>query len=923
MPERPYPIRRYVSSRDRFLAPHDALTDSSSDVEYNTRKGSVRRRRGHSIVGDTWGGSPAGPVTGLLESAWGAVCRQISSLTSDALDDGYPTHAALFTKETEAATFGEVYVRSTGTNSGGANNYTLGEEYGTTHYADSNVTTASGIRLHAWPLFTNDITSGISRLQNSTHRRMVGNGARRGMLEAGNWMFIQGQTPIMWNKQWNDSTSSGSNINRIRCWGHPPPLIMPNFAADDMAEEQNDVAPWKNGTTFYTSVMFQFEDGSWGQPILPREPNDYNTAGLGKVTIPGTNGLYRDYITWSNIPIGPVGVKARALLRTRGMPYTATDTPAVSKLFICGVINDNATTTYRDSLGSDDGLIDDPDLVRFDHTWAPRAQYVTAGESRILLGGRVRPHLAGIVLAPSGSAASRDMNVSEDTAALSPTASDRFYVWTGSPDALSLYHGASTKNFSLGSTAAATFKTLQELCDEINATTVADNCKEWVAQVAPGTDPNLPAYYLLRTDGTGYFTVSTGDSAHTGGNNAFLRAFSPAFPAILYLDPLLVQSFDPQSPYNVVDDQGFFFSSAMPGTAAAAPMNFYFKNRRKPSSSNAGIYMGAAALGEMFVVCYSKSIYLFRNTRDMRTGFDDDYFLTPLNTTRGCIAWDSIVEGDGWVGYLTREGYVVTDGREERLISGDVYDAHGGATAATGDWVDEVAACAESVAAVVTTGQNQTDDMRFHAMVADSRLWVSYRGVGSNTESEKMVYDYSASETASGLAEVLMPDGTPWGWSPPHIKMAPGPMGKVEKAAGLALLAAHMVNTGTNDGGIVQFDTGSLDFASAIAPEMFGPMDTFGGIRDNQVQDFWIIYTKNGTGALFRFYRDIELATAHSITLPTTSTATFKKQRLLLPLGARGNAEGATWRISDTGASSNPLEVLGLIANYYPTMSEV
>ena len=719
---------------------------------------------------------------------------------------------------------------------------------------------------------------------------------------------MQGDLPIMWNKRWNDSTSAGTEVNRVRPWGQQMPLIMPNIPSGSYPTGSTTVKPWAVGDSFFISVMFKFEDGSYSQPMISREINSALSAGLGRITISGTAGDYYDYMPWRNIPIGPQGTVGRILLRTYKQATSATSAPVLSKFYICGVINDNTSTSYDDPLGNDDGLLDDPTIVRFDHEWPWRAQCVTASEERVLIGGNLKPNPAAIILAPSGISSSRDLNLSEDTTTGLGT-NDRFFVRVdlSGPSLQLKWFDKGTPAVSTQSISLSSPTTLQDVVDTINATTTGSTAKEWVAQLAPGADGSrIAADSLLSTT-----TVDVGDDTvmnptdTTSGN---IRAFCPSFPAVLYFN----DSWDAEY---TKGKQQVRFTGASPGHAPSATNNFYEGNHRSPVTQEDGPFVGAAPLYDKFVVCYERAIYVLRNIKGGSSGLDEDYHLVPLNSGRGCIAWDSIVAGNGVVGYLTRDGYVITDGAAEYVISNDVYKPFGGDT--SGDWADEVEACAASTA-------SGGDDARFHAMIASGSLWVSYRSVGASIETQKMRYDFSASQAASGAEGMLDGDGAPFGWSPPSTAMAPGPMGKVEKSDGQWLLAAHTVNAGTNDGGIVRFDTGDTDFSSAISgARVQGPTDMFDTIRKVQPKRFWVVYTKNGTGVNFVFYRDKERATAFTVSLPTTGTTLFGRQRVELPLNARGNADVGEWYISDAGTSSNPLEVLAVSAEYEETMSEV
>jgi hypothetical protein len=80
------------------------------------------------------------------------------------------------------------------------------------------------------------------------------------------------------------------------------------------------------------------------------------------------------------------------------------------------------------------------------------------------------------------------------------------------------------------------------------------------------------------------------------------------------------------------------------------------------------------------VAFYSEGIFGLANTRDTNSGEDKDFRLFRLTPKgHGCIQYGTIAWGTGWAGCLTAEGYLVTDGRQYRIITNALLDpAHGG-----------------------------------------------------------------------------------------------------------------------------------------------------------------------------------------------------------------------------------------------------
>src|SRR2546430_1759470 len=95
------PFRGYVTSVPAHKAPADAITNSSSNVVLDPFDGSLHRRTGQTIQGDTLSGTTE--VTGLLETKASGKARHMDELSSLSLSDGLPVPSALVTTEGNAA----------------------------------------------------------------------------------------------------------------------------------------------------------------------------------------------------------------------------------------------------------------------------------------------------------------------------------------------------------------------------------------------------------------------------------------------------------------------------------------------------------------------------------------------------------------------------------------------------------------------------------------------------------------------------------------------------------------------------------------------------------------------------------------------------------------------------------------------------
>ena len=170
---------------------------------------------------------------------------------------------------------------------------------------------------------------------------------------------------------------------------------------------------------------------------------------------------------------------------------------------------------------------------------------------------------------------------------------------------------------------------------------------------------------------TGDDSWSTDTATWDVGN---VRTFGPAFPAVIALSGKYLDSFP-------LDKQGIIFTNASPGAASLAPQSFANRQANRVSApTDAGVCMGGAPVIPNAVAFYSEGVFAFENVRNTNTGEDQDYHLYRLTPKgQGCIQYGTIAWGTGWGGCLTAEGYLVTDGRQHRIITNALLDpAHGG-----------------------------------------------------------------------------------------------------------------------------------------------------------------------------------------------------------------------------------------------------
>lgn len=409
------PWKGYQPSVAPHLAPPDkatsdgpASTRRSKNFLFNPLEGKFYRRAGMAIVGATAGILGATMVLSR--------CRQMLSLASTSIADGYPTYAGLWSEELANSEWGVVHFYD---NTDTPHDHVLGEEFGTTQYPAA----APGASyMKPWPYMrTTDGT--IGRFNTEPLQAQASAGSRR-VLEVNDTLHspnLHG-TPWYWNKKFNQNNADTSDIFRTHHTGRPSPLGLPTVITGT-AGDAVDPGSWHEGDKFYISVAYQYADGSVSMPIIPRDvtadidyaPEANNSSGFGLITLKRGatpfNAHYRN-LTWTTIPIGPDGVVARYLLRTPKLNGTVGGTtgsetattegtePSPLDLRICGYIPNNTQDFFQDDNGNDLSLLADPLLVRFDHIMQPPARYISSFDGRILV-GYTKPNPVAIYITPN------------------------------------------------------------------------------------------------------------------------------------------------------------------------------------------------------------------------------------------------------------------------------------------------------------------------------------------------------------------------------------------------------------------------------------------------------------------------------------------------------------------------------------------
>jgi hypothetical protein len=953
------PFRGYVSARARHRLGRDEISANSTNLVLNPFEGSLLRRMGSTIQGDTCTtGTSNIESAGLIEIAGskaGYRVRQFAELDSISFSDGLPVPSALLTKETNAASFpaadtgyfGTHYLRDVA----GATNQQLLKEFSATHYPSAGGAGSAAFDIKCVPLWYESGIGGYTRGVAPIDRQFITPGSRRWM-DAGNWRYFPNLrgTPARWNKRLNTATGSGTEPNRVFPTGPWGPLFPPTVGAG--AATTGSDANWKDGDTFYASVIFQFEDGSFSAPFIPRPKNARLSSGLGFITVGAVGGAntYRD-LQWTNVPIGPDGTIARILCRSQKQNRAATTdilTISAGDIRICGVIRNNSDKTFTDTLGNDVGLLDDSNVVRLDYTLPRRARYAWTSDQRACVGYTL-PNPSAIMLAPTGSATSRDLNAADT----SPTilGATTFLVRITS-DRLQLLKQPVGAPAPVDFTFAG-YTTIQDMVDGINATTTASGCGEWAAAVAPGFDPSTnsnvlcpttqdvsgcqthtnttldggaftnvpigarvsgtnvtPGTYVLSkqsassitlsaaTTGTGGpFTMSfyaeTGDNVNvTGGTVGYIRSFAPSYPMVAYIQRTS------QVNYDRPDKQSVYFTVASPGAATSGvsmAANSFVSGNKRAADANLGILQGGVDIQGASVVAYSKGIKILVNERGVTSGEDFDIRLKTVNLRRGCIAYDSLCAANGVALYLTAQGIVAFDktrdlNNSEVIITNDIHNPTPVAGTPPGDLSPEINACIQGC-------RGDDDTGHFHAAVLGSQLHISFRlnGTSQTTPNRRMVYDFSPTAQASGVAELLNREGLAYGWSPMIVNNSYSCMCVVARAAGEQKYAWSDTNAGTGDGRFDLFDDPAAvgkDNGKSYVPTAYlaqivaPPFQLFSAMRG-----YWEYF---GSGNIsVKPYRDPTQNVTETITMPAVAAPNVEFARIITEynLTMRTNAD--------------------------------
>lgn len=891
------PWAGYQSSVPPHLAPADKATSDgptssrrSQNMLYNPLEGRFGRRLGTAVKGSN---------TGILENGTGELssagrCWQIISMRSpnamddtlDSADDNYPVHCTLWAQtDANQEDKGCVHFYSTNDNAGSPYGDTvLGDEFSTT--TNYPITEDGGVPYsRCWPyLRTTDDTMG--RFHTLASRAMSSAGSRR-MLEIGDRLFLPNlnSVPWNWNKDFNDTNTDTNDVLRVLHTGHPSPLGMPTIVTGTVST----TGSWHDKDIFYISVAYRFADGSVSMPIIPREPNDdidfdpggTNQSGFGKVQIDSAGSARYEWLDWGEIPIGPPGVIGRYLLRTPKAAQGVGEAPSPLDLRITAYLPNNTATTYADPNGNDLGLLADPLLVRFDHIMQPPSRYMGRCDGRITC-GYTKIHPVAIYVCP-------EVNVTDGDA----TIDDEVYTYSLTGGTLTFSKTTATVTTTRTITNIGSIS-IQRLVDKINNTGTGNGGKWW-ACVAPGSDSTALCDDIGTAADNDNLVSVTGATDFSGDGNGIVRAWGSSWPAPIFWSSTYRNNYP-------TNKRRIFFTMAGPGMPSSAADSWAAGNYRD-APEGYGDYMGGGPLANGSIECFSKGIMVLQNRRAGISGEDIDYRLYELNPTRGCIAMSSVATFSGAVGYLTNDGYVVTDGKDEVIISGDIWNP----ATQTGEWAYEISQCAKGSASDTNTIQLEG----FTATVLDGKLYCVYTLESGSTRSRHMIiYDFTGAAQYSGLRGVLRPDGTPWGWSTPLVALNVwGPIGEVVTSGGVqryAVQSGQVLGGMTSTGRIIQIETGADDGGTDFTSELWTARDMGETLSQKSAQEVSLLYKKNGTGQTFRVYRDgLGTTASATITLPTTSSDNFKKKRLPLPQTARALTDSLEFRFTDDGSGTD------------------
>jgi len=865
------PFTRCVSAVEPHVAPPETMANGQNMLVDPVAGGAFKRNGCVTAgYGESLNASTKRATNGIMESAPEWVPYRLRSFFSPSLVDGVsqgaPTPSILYGKEATSTSwptvddgvFGQEYVLR------GDANYNLLKEFGSTAYPTSGGALGTQLYYKVVPFWYESGEGGYSRGAFEFARRFVASGSW-GTVDAGRWRYypnLRG-TPLRWdggtNAASNDITSS------VRVWPTGPfaPLWAPTITANDgSGTARTATRPWLGGDTFYLSVLFQFEDGSYSLPTYP-VLRTLNSAAL--------TTAYAS-VTIANIPRGPEGVVARILVRSPKQTLTATTDPTsvdISDMRILGVLRNNEQTSYTDTLADDDGLLVDTDVVRWDLICPPRARHIGTGDQRVLVGYTL-PNPAAIMLTCAGISSDYDQNAySDSNSGLSGSTSAVYRVVNTGTAATSYVQTAVASGGTLTSSTQWTFNTyttLQALVDAINASTTSTNGEQWKAQVAPGADPNASTMDLCATvwvstsSTSAASTTLTLDAATVAnipiGYKIHDTAVGPVIPADTYITAKTsttqvtmsaaasgagaaaalyiyadtgdtactsgeavasrfgwIRVFAHQVPgmvyfkrtampnYDKPNKDRVYFTISSPGAAATGvsiAANAFGASNRRDGVNDPGQVMGIVDVEGAAVIAYRKKIGLFINLRGANTAEDFDYRILTINGSAGCISPWSVVGANGCAVYATATGIKATDKSRREIMLSD--DIYN-ASRDKGDLAYEIPRAAYAAARDIA-------NCWLGGCVWGNRLVYCYRRSASTYGWS--VYDFTPGADQNGLDSLANPETRkPYGWSTmcqldsTNDELGPRAVGAVETDNnGYVLFGAINDNYGTNDGRI-------------------------------------------------------------------------------------------------------------------------
>lgn len=840
-----FPCTGYVSARRKTSIPLTGIAADSADVVVSPSEGQLIGRLGNKVLGGENTLAPTGALEQRagLSTYTGMWCRHLFPISSQSLTDKEQTYAAVFADESDYRSMGLVCVRST---NGAGTFYVLGAEYGSTHYPTAASAEATWLyKVQALPYYTPvQATPGTTpsgggvgywRGTSAFQRQFLCGGGRQAFSSdlALHVSAFHG-TPSQWFKAWNDSSASGTETNRIRAWGHSPPLFTSTITVGS-ASAGTDDRNWRGGDTFYQSVLFEMEDGSYTMPVTVRAANSTLAGGVGLVQLTGAGTVFYQWINWTKIPQPYHGVRAILLLRTDKININdsnvRTEDIPIGNLKVVARITPGSLS-YADPFGNDTSLVDNPNIVRYDHIWPPSCRYVTEFDQRVLV-GHTRPNPVAIILSPTGVAATLDMNGADTSAACyDGDAGAGFLVRihkvasTGVYTFQLRYVGlASGVPASTTVTVDAT-RTLQDVVDDINDTVFGGGGKEWKAALRPGIDGNVISTHLAPTSvavtcnssGTTVTAATAGEfvdvavgmllfkASGTGTLNGATWVTEKVSTTVVKINvaptgalsggPLVhfysntgddamdsggatfgnIRCFGPAHP------QVLGFRGAYLETFGAQPRDVYF---------TIGTPGAASTAASSFVVGNRRRVParagVFMGAAALPTGavvcYSEAIYVLQ-NRKGGTTGEDQdyrMYPLNLKRGCIAPDSIKAADGAvvyltAEGLVVADGTtermlsgDIHDPATG-RGDLSVAIQACAASA----TKG---VDPTHFHAALLDSRLTITFSREAGHPDT-RLVYDYSQGATASGL-DAFLRDGAPYPWSPRFINQFYGAMTSV------------------------------------------------------------------------------------------------------------------------------------------------